>query len=182
MLEIKDSIEKVLISEEELQKKVAELGAKISEDYKGKDLVLVGVLKGAVFFMADLVKNIDIHCEIDFMGVSSYGGGTVSTGIVKIIKDLDKSIKGRDVLIVEDILDTGLTLAYLIEHFAVSEPNSIEIVTLLDKPENREKEVKAKYTGFTIPNEFVVGYGLDYDEKYRNIKYIGTLKPEVYSK
>jgi len=173
---------KILVSEEELRAKVQELGQKITEDYKdSKKLILVGILRGSVVFMADLMRNIKVDCTIDFMSVSSYGSGVKTSGVVKIIKDLDKSIEGCDVLIVEDILDSGKTLSYLKELLSDRSPASIKIATLLDKPERREAEVEADYIGFSVPNEFVVGYGLDYDERYRNLPYVGVLKPEVYS-
>jgi hypoxanthine phosphoribosyltransferase len=174
-------IESVLVTEEEIQAKVSELGKTLTEEYKGKFPLVIGVLKGALPFMADLLKRVDTHLEMDFMDVSSYGSGTVSSGEVKIIKDLDTSVEGRDILIIEDIIDSGLTLNYLVELFAYRKAKSIKIVTLLDKPEGRKVDLKADLYGFIIPNEFVVGYGLDYDEKYRNLPYIGVLKPEVYS-
>ena len=172
-----DDILKVLVSEEELKAKVAELGAQISKDYEGRNLVLVSILKGSVVFMADLMRAVSIPCSIDFMVVSSYGGGTVSSGVVRIVKDLDESLEGKDVLIVEDIIDSGRTLAYLIEVLKQRGPKSIRLCTLLDKPERRvKKQVKVDYTCFTIPDEFVVGYGLDYDQKYRNLPYIGVVE------
>lgn len=173
-------IEKILISEDELQDKVKELGTILSDEYKDRFPLVVGVLKGALPFMSDLIKRMDIYLEIDFMDVSSYGKGTVSSGEVKIIKDLDTSVEGRDILIIEDIIDSGLTLSYLVNLFHYRKAKSIKIVTLLDKPEGRKVDIKADLFGFTIPNEFVVGYGLDYAEKYRNLPYIGVLKPEVY--
>ena len=159
-----------------------ELGKKLTEDYQGKNPILVGILKGSVPFMAELIKNIDTHIELDFMLVSSYHGGTSSSGVINIIKDMDQDIKGRDILFVEDIIDTGKTLKSLKELFEGRQPASVKIATLLDKPEGRLVEIEADYTCFTIPNEFVVGYGLDYDENYRNLPYIGVLKEEVYSK
>ena len=178
-----DDIERVLVSEEQLKAKVAELGAQISKDYEGKNLVLVSILKGSVVFMADLMRAVIIPCSIDFMVVSSYGGSnTTSSGLVKIIKDLDGDLSGKDVLIVEDILDTGMTLHYLKQLLQDRNPNSIRIATLLDKPERRRAAVRADYVGYQVPDEFVVGYGLDYDEKYRNLPYVGILKPEVYKK
>lgn len=176
-----DDIDRVLISEEELASIVADLGKKISEDYKDKDLLLVSVLKGSVIFMADLMRAITIPCNIDFMAVSSYGSGTKSSGVVKIIKDLDKEIEGKDLLIVEDILDSGNTLFYLKEILLARKPNSIKICTLVDKPERREADIKADYIGDSVPNEFIVGYGLDYNEYYRNLPYIGVLKESVYN-
>ena len=175
-------IEKVYYSEETLQTIVADLGKKISEDYKDKNLLLVSVLKGSVVFMADLMRAISIPCEIDFMCVSSYKNGTTSSGAVKIIKDLDINLEGKDVLIVEDILDSGRTLSYLKSVLLTRNPRSFKICTLLDKPERRDADVTLvpKYIGKVIPNEFVVGYGLDFDEDYRGLPYVGILKPDVY--
>lgn len=175
-------IERVLVGEAEIQSKIREIAAILTEEYKDSFPLVVGVLKGALPFMADLIKNMDTYLEIDFMDVSSYHGGTVSSGEVKILKDLDTSVEGRDILIVEDIIDSGLTLKYLVDLFHYRKANSIKIVTLLDKPEGRIVDLKADLSGFIIPNEFVVGFGLDYEEKYRNLPYIGVLKPEVYSK
>ncbi|MBQ5320806.1 MAG: hypoxanthine phosphoribosyltransferase [Oscillospiraceae bacterium] len=175
-------IERVLISEEELKEKVYMLGKQISEDYKGKNLLLVSVLKGSVIFMADLMRAITIPAQIDFMSVSSYGSGVKTSGVVKIIKDLDVSIEEKDILIVEDILDSGKTLYYLRDMLSARKPKSFRICTLLDKPERREADISADYFGFRVPNDFVVGYGLDCDEKYRNLPFVGVLKPEVYSK
>ena len=178
-----NDIEKVLLSEDELKKIVEDLGEKITEDYKGKNLVVVSVLKGSVVFMADLMRAIKIPCSIDFMAVSSYGSGTKTSGVVKIIKDLDSEVVcGSDLLIVEDILDSGVTLEYLMKVLSARNPNSIRICTLLDKPERRKANIKADYSGAQIPDAFVVGYGLDYDEKYRNLPFVGILKPEVYEK
>jgi hypoxanthine phosphoribosyltransferase len=178
-----NDIEKVLISEEELKEIVTRLGNQISEDYKDKKLVLVSVLKGSVLFMADLMRAIKIPCVIDFMSVSSYGAGTKTSGVVKIIKDLDNEIvEGADLLIVEDILDSGVTLSYLKEVLSVRKPNSIKICTLLDKPERRKANIYADYAGAQVPDAFVVGYGLDFDEKYRNLPFVGALKPSVYEK
>ncbi|PDZ77237.1 hypoxanthine phosphoribosyltransferase [Bacillus cereus] len=174
-------IEKVLISEEQIQEKVRELGAIVAEDYKNKVPLAIGVLKGAMPFMADLLKRTDTYLEMDFMAVSSYGHSTVSTGEVKILKDLDTSVEGRDILIVEDIIDSGLTLSYLVDLFKYRKAKSVKIVTLLDKPTGRKVDLKADYVGFTVPHEFVVGYGLDYKEQYRNLPYVGVLKPSVYS-
>ena len=157
------------------------MGQKITEDYKGKNLLMVTVLKGAVVFLADLMRQIDTPAEIDFMVVSSYGSGVKSSGVVKIVKDLDVPLADKDILIVEDILDSGMTLNYLKELLTSRGPRSIRIATLLDKPSRRKVDLQADYVGFTVPDEFVVGYGLDYDEKYRNLPYIGILKPEVYS-
>ena len=166
-----DDIKNVLVSEEELKAKVAELGAQISRDYEGKNLVLVSILKGSVVFMADLMRAVSIPCSIDFMVVSSYGGSnTVTSGLVKIIKDL------------EDILDTGVTLSNLVPMLKMRNPNSVKICTILDKPSRRKADIQPDYEGFQVPDEFVVGYGLDYDEKYRNLPYVGVLKPEVYEK
>lgn len=174
-------IDRVLISEEELSKIVKELGAKITEDYKDKNLLLISILKGSVTFMADLMREINVPCNIDFMAVSSYGSGTKSSGVVKIIKDLDSSIEGKDLLIVEDILDSGRTLNYIKEILLARNPKSIRICTLFDKPERRDVNLYADYIGSKVPNEFIVGYGLDYNEYYRNLPYIGVLKESVYS-
>lgn len=178
-----NDIEKVLISEEELKNIVERLGSQITEDYKDKNLVLVSVLKGSVIFMADLMRAIKVPCVIDFMSVSSYGAGTKTSGVVKIIKDLDNEIvEGADLLIVEDILDSGVTLSYLRNVLSMRNPKSIKICTLLDKPERRKADIKADYAGAVVPDAFVVGYGLDYDEKYRNLRFVGALKPSVYEK
>ena len=158
-----------------------ELGGKITADYKNSNLMLVTVLKGAVVFLADLMRQIDVPAEIDFMVVSSYGSGVKSSGVVKIVKDLDVPLAGKDILIVEDILDSGLTLSYIKELLESRGPRSIRIATLLDKPSRRKVDLQADYIGFSVPDEFVIGYGLDYDEKYRNLPYIGILKPKVYS-
>ncbi|WP_129730911.1 hypoxanthine phosphoribosyltransferase [Ectobacillus funiculus] len=174
-------IEQVLISEEEIQQKLKELGATITEDYKGTLPLAVGVLKGAMPFMADLLKRVETYLEMDFMAVSSYGNSTTSSGEVKILKDLDTSVEGRDILIVEDIIDSGLTLSYLVDLFKYRKAKSVKIVTLLDKPSGRKVDIEANYVGFQVPNAFVVGYGLDYREQYRNLPYIGVLKPSVYS-
>lgn len=179
---LENDIKKILISHDEVVTAARELGQKLTEDYQGKNPILVGILKGSVPFMAELIKHIDTHIELDFMLVSSYHGGTSSTGVINIIKDMDQDIKGRDILFVEDIIDTGKTLKSLKELFEGRQPASVKIATLLDKPEGRLVEIEADYTCFTIPNEFVVGYGLDYDENYRNLPYIGVLKEEVYSK
>lgn len=172
---------KVLLTEEELKERIDELGAMISRDYAGKNLLMVSVLKGSIAFMADLMRAIDIPVAIDFMATSSYGAGTKTSGVVKIVKDLDLNLAEYDVLLVEDILDSGRTLSYLLELLESRQPKSVKICTLLDKPERREVDVPVAYTGFTVPDEFVIGYGLDFDEKYRNLPYIGVLKPEVYS-
>lgn len=174
-------VKEVLLTEEEIGLRVKELGKEITKDYEGKDVLLVGILKGAVIFMAELCKNIDLPIMMDFMAVSSYGNSATSTGEVKINKDLDYSVEGKDVLIVEDIIDTGFTLAYLTDNLRKRGANSVKIVTLLDKPDRRNIEVKVDYLGFSIPDEFVVGYGLDYSELYRNLPYIAALKEEVYS-
>ncbi|CAH8767910.1 hypoxanthine phosphoribosyltransferase [Paenibacillus dendritiformis] len=176
-----NDIEKVIISEEQIQAKVQELGAQISREYEGKCPLVICVLKGAFVFMADLVKRITVPLELDFMAVSSYGASTKSSGVVRIIKDLDVSVEGRDVLIVEDIIDTGLTLSYLIEVLQGRKANSIRLVTLFDKPARRTVNLEADYKGFVLPDEFIVGYGLDYAERYRNLPYIGVLKPNIYS-
>lgn len=183
MQSMHQDIDHVLVSEEQLQAKVAELGAKISADYEGRDLLLVSILKGAVVFMADLMRAVTIPCAIDFMVVSSYGGAnTSSTGLVKIIKDLDQDLSGKDVLIVEDILDTGITLSHLMPMLQMRNPRSLRLCTILSKPSRRKAEIEPDYCGFEVPDEFVVGYGLDYDEKYRNLPYVGVLKPEIYTK
>jgi len=178
---MKHDIEKILIYEEELQSKIKDLGHQLTEDYKDKFPLAIGVLKGAMPFMADLLKRMDTYLEMDFMDVSSYGNSTVSSGEVKILKDLDTSVEGRDILILEDIIDSGLTLSYLVELFRYRKAKSIKIVTLLDKPSGRKVDLQADYIGFIVPDEFVVGYGLDYAERYRNLPYIGVLKPEVYT-
>lgn len=179
---MKDDIQKILITEQQIQEKVKELGKLLTEEYEGRFPLAVGVLKGAMPFMADLLKHIDTYLEMDFMDVSSYGNATVSSGEVKILKDLNTSVEGRDILIIEDIIDSGLTLSYLVDLFRYRKANSIKIVTLLDKPSGRKTNIQADYTGFIVPDEFVVGYGLDYGEKYRNLPYIAVLKPEVYNK
>ena len=178
---MREDVLRVLLSEEEIHAKVKEMGKKITEDYKNSNLMLVTVLKGAVVFLADIMREIDVPAEIDFMVVSSYGSGVKSSGVVKIVKDLDVPLEGKDILIVEDILDSGLTLSYIKELLASRGPRSIKIATLLDKPSRRKVDFQADYVGFSVPDEFVIGYGLDYDEKYRNLPYIGILKPEVYS-
>ncbi|MGG0657420.1 hypoxanthine phosphoribosyltransferase [Rummeliibacillus pycnus] len=178
---LQKDIEKVLISEEELQNKINELGESLTAEYQDKFPLLIGVLKGAMPFMADLMKRIDSYVEIDFMDVTSYGNATVSSGEVKIVKDLNTSVEGRDIIIIEDIIDSGLTLSYLVDLFKYRKAKSIKIVTLLDKPSGRKVDLQADYVGFEVPDAFVVGYGLDYAEKYRNLPYIGVLKPAVYS-
>jgi len=173
--ELQRAVGEVLIEEDALRRRVAELGAEISADYDGRDLLLVGVLKGAVFFMADLMRHLAVPCEIDFMAISSYGASTDSSGVVRILKDLDINIEGRDVLVVEDIIDSGLTLSYLMRNLEAREPATLEICALLTKPERREIEVPVRYVGFEIPNRFVIGYGLDFAERYRNLPYVGVL-------
>ncbi len=177
-----DDILKVLIEEDAIAEKVKELGAKISADYAGKKLLVLGVLKGSFVFMADLIRAITVPCEIEFMAVSSYGSGVKSSGVVKIIKDIDINPQDYNILIVEDILDSGLTLKYLKELLMQRHASDIRIATLLDKPARRAADIQAGYTCFEVPDEFVVGYGLDFAEKYRNLPYVGVLKPEVYEK
>ena len=177
--EVEQGVAEVLIEEDALKERIAELGAEISADYAGKDLLLVGVLKGAVFFMADLMRNLTVPCEVDFMAISSYGASTDSSGVVRILKDLDETIEGRNVLVVEDIIDSGLTLSYLTRTLGARNPASLEVCALLTKPERREVEVPVRYTGFEIPNRFVVGYGLDFAERYRNLRYVGVLADEA---
>ena len=179
--DMRNDIERVLFSAEQLKARVQELGAEITRDYEGKKPFFLGVLKGCYVFMADLVRSVDLPCSMDFMAVSSYGAGTNSTGAVKITKDLNQDVEGRDVIIVEDILDSGVTLHYLKGYLANRKPASVKIVTLLNKPARRKAEVEADYYGFNVPDAFVVGYGLDYAETYRNLPYIGILKPEIYS-
>lgn len=174
-------IKEVLISEEDIAKKTRELGKRITEDYRGKNLLLVGILKGAVIFMADLARTIEIPIKFDFMAVSSYGRSSRSTGEVRIIKDLDFSVENKDILIVEDIIDTGYTLSYLIDNLKKRGADSVRVCTLLDKPDRRKADIHVDYLGFEIPDEFVVGYGLDYDEIGRNLPYVATLKEEVYN-
>ena len=174
-------IERVLFTEEALKARVAELAAQIDQDYAGREPMFISVLRGSFIFMADLVRAVTLPCKLDFMAVSSYGDGTTTTGAVKIDKDLSRDIAGRDVIIVEDILDSGVTLSYLKNYLAGRKPASISIVTLLDKPSRRRADIKADYSGFEVEDAFVVGYGLDYAEKYRNLPYIGILKPEIYA-
>ena len=178
-MELERAVTEVLIDQDSLQRRITELGEEISSDYAGRDLLLVGVLKGAVFFMADLMRALTVPCEIDFMAISSYGAATDSSGVVRILKDLDINIDGRDVLVVEDIIDSGLTLSYLMRNLEAREPASLEICALLTKPDRREIDVPVRYVGFEIPNKFVIGYGLDYAERYRNLPDIGVLRPEV---
>jgi hypoxanthine phosphoribosyltransferase len=173
-------VERVLISEQQIQARIAELGAQITTDYQGRDVILVGVLKGAVMFMVDLARSIDLPIAIDFMATSSYGASTQSSGVVRILKDLDRSIDGKDLLIVEDIVDTGLTLKYLVELLKERNPASIKVCALLNKVKSRKADVELAYVGFEIPDEFVVGYGLDYAEVYRNLPFVGVLSPSVY--
>jgi hypoxanthine phosphoribosyltransferase len=177
--ELERDVAEILIDEDRLRSRVHELGEEISADYAGRDLLLIGVLKGAVFFMADLMRTLTIPCEIDFMAISSYGAQTDSSGVVRILKDLDINIEGRDVLVVEDIIDSGLTLSYLMRNLESREPASLEVCALLTKPERREIDVPVRYIGFEIPNRFVIGYGLDFGERYRNLPYVGVLDTEL---
>jgi hypoxanthine phosphoribosyltransferase len=179
MAELTRGVSKVLIEEDAVAARVAELGADVSTDYADKDLLLVGVLKGAVFFMADLMRQLTIPCEVDFMAISSYGAATDSSGVVRILKDLDINIEGREVLVVEDIIDSGLTLSYLMRMLESRNPASLEVCALLTKPARREIDVRVRYTGFEIPNEFVIGYGLDFGERYRNLPYVAVLDPDA---
>ena len=178
---LEKDIQEVLFTQEELEKRVRELAAQITADYQGKEIILISVLRGSFVFMADLCRSIDLDCTVDFMAVSSYGGGPSSTGQVQITKDLSGDISGKHVIVVEDILDSGNTLSYLLKLLEQRKPASIRLCTLLDKPERRTKPVEVSYSGFAIPDAFVVGYGLDYAEHYRGLPYIGILKPEVYS-
>lgn len=175
-----NDIQEILFSEEKLGQIVHSLGAQISRDYEGKNLLMVSVLKGSVVFMADLMRAVTVPCRIDFMAVSSYGSGVKTSGVVRINKDLDIPLAGYDVLVVEDILDSGITLSYILELLQSRGPKSIRICTLFDKPERRTADITPDYSGTLVPDEFIVGYGLDYDEKYRNLPYVGILKPEVY--
>lgn len=177
---MRDDIEEILISADEIQKKISELGAQLTEEYEDRFPLVVGILKGSLPFMGDLIQKIDTHIEFDLMDVSSYGSGTVSSGEVKIVKDLNTSVQGRDVLILEDIIDSGNTLNYLVKLFHHRQAKSVKIVTLLDKPEGRKVDITPDTAGFIVPDKFVVGYGLDYIERYRNLPYIGVLKPEIY--
>lgn len=177
---LEKDIQEVLFTEEQLDRRVREIAAQIEKDYEGEEIMLIGVLRGSFVFMADLSRRIDLPCTLDFMAVSSYGKGTSSSGQVQITKDLSSDITGKHIIVVEDILDSGNTLSYLLKLLEQRNPASIRLCTLLDKPERRVKEVKVDYSGFTIPDAFVVGYGLDYAEQYRNLPYIGILKPEVY--
>ena len=176
--ELEQAVGEILIDEETLAARVRELGAEVSADYQGRDLLLIGVLKGAVFFMADLMRHITVPCEVDFMAISSYGDSTDSSGIVRILKDLDINIEGRDVLVVEDIIDSGLTRSYLMRNLESREPASLEVCALMTKPDRREIDVPVRYIGFEIPNRFVVGYGLDFGERYRNLPYVAVLSDE----
>src|SRR3954462_5919930 len=179
MSELERGVGETLIDEDRLQARIRELGREISAAYTGRELLLVGVLKGAVFFMADLMRALTVPCEIDFMALSSYGASTDSSGVVRILKDLDINIDGRDVLVVEDIIDSGLTLSYLMRNLESREPASLEVCALLTKPERREIDVPVRYIGFEIPNRFVIGYGLDFAERYRNLPYVGVLDTEL---
>ncbi|MGC0368621.1 MULTISPECIES: hypoxanthine phosphoribosyltransferase [unclassified Microbacterium] len=179
--DISDDISEVLLTEEQIHGKLAELAAQVAEDYAGRDVVLVGVLKGAVMVMADFARHLPIHITMDWMAVSSYGASTRSSGVVQIRKDLDTDITGKDVLIVEDIIDSGLTLSWLLENFASRGAASVEVLALLRKPDAMKVEVECRYVGFDIPNDFVIGYGLDYAEKYRNLRDVAVLAPHVYS-
>lgn len=176
---VKDAVGEILIEQDALQARISELGREISKAYEGRDLLLVGVLKGAVFFMADLMRELTVPCEIDFMAISSYGAATDSSGVVRILKDLDVNIAGRDVLVVEDIIDSGLTLSYLMRSLRARKPASLEICALLTKPDRREIDVPVKFVGFEIPNKFVIGYGLDFAERYRNLPYVAVLHPDL---
>jgi hypoxanthine phosphoribosyltransferase len=176
---LEQGVGEILIGEDDLQARIRELGAELSADYADREVLLVGVLKGAVFFMADLMRSLTIPCEIDFMAISSYGASTDSSGVVRILKDLDINIEGRHVLVVEDIVDSGLTLSYLVRNLESREPATLEVCALLTKPSRREIDVPVRYIGFEIPNRFVIGYGLDFAERYRNLPYVGVLHPEL---
>jgi hypoxanthine phosphoribosyltransferase len=177
--DVERGVGEILLEEDAIQNRIRELGLEISSDYAGRELLLVGVLKGAVFFMADLMRTITVPCEIDFMAISSYGASTDSSGVVRILKDLDINIEGRHVLVVEDIVDSGLTLSYLVRNLESREPASLEVCSLLTKPGRREMEVDIRYVGFEIPNRFVIGYGLDFAERYRNLPYVGVLHDDL---
>jgi hypoxanthine phosphoribosyltransferase len=177
--ELESAVGEVLIDTDALSARIAELGAEVSADYEGRDLLLIGVLKGAVFFMADLMRKLTIPCEVDFMAISSYGASTDSSGVVRILKDLDINIEGRHVLVVEDIIDSGLTLSYLMRNLESREPASLEVCALLTKPDRREMDVPVRYVGFEIPNRFVIGYGLDFGERYRNLPYVAVLSDDA---
>ena len=170
-----DAIGEILVTEQDLTRRIAELGAEISRDYEGRDLVMVGILKGAVLFLADLLRNLSVPCEVDFMALSSYGSATDSSGVVRILKDLDASIEGRDVLVVEDIIDSGLTLQYLLRNLGARNPGTLEVCALLTKPERRRVDLPTKYVGFEIPNRFAIGYGLDHKQRFRNLPYVAAL-------
>jgi hypoxanthine phosphoribosyltransferase len=176
---LEQGVGEIMIEQDRLQARIRELGEEVSRDYAGRDLLLVGVLKGAVFFMADLMRELTVPCEIDFMAISSYGAQTDSSGVVRILKDLDTNIAGRDVLVVEDIIDSGLTLSYLMRSLKARKPASLEVCALMTKPERREIEVPVRYVGFEIPNKFVIGYGLDFAERYRNLPYVAVLHPDL---
>jgi len=178
---LSDDISRVILSEDDLETRVSELGAEISDDYGDEPVLLVGVLRGAAIFVADLARAVESPVELDFMAVSSYGSTTKSSGVVRILKDLDETIQGRHVLVCEDILDTGLTLKYLLKNLASRKPASLEVVALLSKEGKQRVPISCKYVGFEVPDEFVVGYGLDYGERYRNLPYVGVLKPEIYA-
>jgi len=178
--ELNADIDRILVTDDEIQSKVAELGKQISEDYRGKDLLMIGVLKGAFMLMSDLARHITTPLELDFMAVSSYGSATKTSGVVRIMKDLDLDITGRDVLIIEDIIDSGLTLSYLMKNLRARKPAGLEVCALLSKPEVQKVTLDVRYHGFALPPVFVVGYGLDYGERYRNLPYVGTLKPHLY--
>lgn len=180
--DIRNDVKEVLYSEEVILSKVKELAERISEDYVGKELIVVGVLKGSVVFTSDLIKFISIPCTLDFMAVSSYGNSSETSGVVRILKDLDQDIEGKHVLIVEDIVDTGITLSYLLEYLKARKASSIEIVALLNKEARRKSDISVKYVGFEVPDEFIIGYGIDYAEHYRNLPFIGSLKEEIYQK
>ena len=177
--QLQQGVGEILVEADDLRRRVAELGDEVSRDYAGRDLLLIGVLKGAVFFMADLMRELAVPCEIDFMAISSYGAATDSSGVVRILKDLDINIEGRDVLIVEDIIDSGLTLSYLMRNLEARQPATLEVCALMTKPERRQIDVRVRYTGFEIPNKFVVGYGLDFAERYRNLPYVAVLSDEL---
>lgn len=177
-----NAIERILLSEDQIEARIGELGRQLTADYNGKNPIFVGILKGVVVFFADMIRAIPIDCQIDFMAVSSYGSGTESSGVVRVKKDLSADIAGRHVVILEDILDSGLTLRHTVDYLMTKQPASLKICTFLDKPDRRRAEIQADYIGFTIPNLFVVGYGLDFDERYRNLPYVGVLKPEAYMK
>ena len=179
-MDMRNEVAEILYTEDQLAEIVARMGRQISEDYRDKNLFMISVLKGSLIFMADLMRAVTIPCSIDFLSVSSYGAGTTTTGAVRILKDLDDSLEGKDLLIVEDILDSGVTLSFLMKNLSARNPRSIRLCTLLDKPERRKVDIHADYVGAQVPDEFIVGYGLDYAEKYRNLPYIGVLKPEIY--